>query len=196
MKLLLTFTLFLFCSLSFAQEADFLERSPIYDYTTSNLNNRDTIPEYVLKENKLKITGVIYKNDGVTPADNVLFYIEQANENGDFELKKKNEKRYVHHRGWIKTDSNGRYTFFTFIPGNDRRYNQLKQIFPIIKAPSQAEYELESLLFEDDPLLTKLCRKRLIKKGDPSRILTPKLTDGIFVVNKDFVLKRYNELSQ
>ena len=199
MKSIITFLLLVcFNLLSYSQETtqsnnnvalNYLERSAIYDYTETRINNIDTIPDYNSKHNKLKISGTIYESDGITPAKNVILYIEQANDSGDFELKENKGKRYVHHSAWVKTDANGRYTFFTFIPGNDRKFKLLKQLFPIIKAPSEAEYALESFLFEDDPLLTKTCRKRLDKKGDATRILEPKLENDMFVVEKDIILK-------
>ena len=120
---------------------NYQERNPIYDYAELQLNNTDTIPDYQSKINKLKITGTIYESDGLTPAKDVILFIEQPNENGDFDLRKANDKRYVNHRGWVKTDADGRYTFYTFVPGNDRRYNQLQQIFPELKESSQPEYE-------------------------------------------------------
>jgi protocatechuate 3,4-dioxygenase beta subunit len=158
------------------------------DIATQHLSNTDTIPGFESKENKLKISGTIYKSDGVTPAKDVILYIEQADENGDFDLRKENDIRYVHNRGWIKTDSSGNYTFYTYIPGNDRRYNQMQQIFPIIKEPSKPEYEIGTFLFDEDPLLSKLCRKRMAKKGDITRILKLKKVDGIFVTQKDIIL--------
>ncbi|MBT8272893.1 MAG: hypothetical protein KJO77_03740 [Bacteroidia bacterium] len=167
---------------------NYQKRSPIYDYGELQLSNTTTIPDYESKTEKLKISGTIYESDGVTPAKDVILYIEQPDEHGDFDLRRANDKRYVHHRGWIKTDADGKYTFYTFIPGNDRRFNQLQQLYPIVKAPSGPSYELASFLFDADPLLTKACRKKINKKDDPSRILTPTLKDGLFVVQKDIVL--------
>ncbi|WP_425075404.1 hypothetical protein [Psychroserpens sp. S379A] len=186
---LLCFTVINF-SVSAQNSEDYLNRSPVYDYTELKLNNTDTIPGFESKLNKLKISGVIYENDGVTPAKDVILYIDQADENGDFDLRFHNKKRYVYNRGWIKTDADGSYTFYTYVPGNDRRYNQMQQLFPIVKEPSKEEaYEIASFLFEDDPFLTKTCRKRMAKKGDVSRILKPKNENGLLVVQKDIVLK-------
>ncbi|WP_435413199.1 hypothetical protein [Psychroserpens mesophilus] len=181
-------TTFVNAQASIDNSKDFIERSPVYDYTEAQLNNTDTIPGFESKLNKLKITGTIYESDGVTPAKDVILYIDQADENGDFDLRYTNEKRYVYNRGWIKTNADGTYTFYTYIPGNDRRYNQMQQLFPIVKEPSKDAYEIASFLFNDDPFLTKTCRKRLTKKGDPSRILTPKIVDGLHVVEKDIIL--------
>lgn len=179
-----------FCLICFysAYNPSYAQESPIYDRAEDQLTNTDTIPDFRSKTNKLKLTGVIYQSDGVTPAKDVILFIEQPDENGDFDLRNTVDQRYVFHRSWVKTDADGRYTFFTFIPGNDRRYNQMQQIFPIIKEVSKAEVQLESLLFDEDPMLTKRCRKQLVKNGNTSRILTTKKEDGILVAVKDIVL--------
>ncbi len=165
------------------------DRSPIYDYAELQITKAATIPDYESKVNKLKITGTIYESDGLTPAKDVLLYIEQPNENGDFDLREVDEKRYVHHRAWVKTDADGSYTIYTFVPGGDRRYNQLQQIFPLVKEESKPEYALETFLFDEDPLLSRACRKKITKKGDPSRILVfKKEEDGLLVAQRDIIL--------
>ncbi|MBO6606396.1 hypothetical protein [Psychroserpens sp.] len=166
---------------------NYLERHPIYDYT-AQLTSVDTIPGYNTKSDKLKLSGTVYLSDGKTPAKDVIVYIEQADEFGNFDLKKHNDKRYVENRGWVLTDANGNYTFYTYIPGGDRRYKMLQQLFVSVKAPNSSEYNIESFLFNDDPLLTKQCRKKINKKGDPSRILTPKKEGALFVAQKDIIL--------
>lgn len=165
-----------------------LERNPTEDYRTLSIPNTATMPDYDLKKDKLKLTGIIYEPDGVTPAKNAILFIEQADEHGDFHMKKLGKKRYLHHRVMVKTDENGRYTIYTFIPGNDRRFGQLQQLFPIVKAKDGVAYEIESFLFHEDPLLTKICRKKINKKGDPTRILVPKKEDKILVVEKNIIL--------
>ncbi len=193
MKTLIS-TLFLCWYLTaFAQQSqtendNYLERSPVYDYNEDRLSNTDTIPGFDTKEQKIKVTGTIFLSDGVTPAKDVILYIEQADENGDFDLRYQNEKRYVHNRGWIKTDADGKYTFYTYIPGNDRRYNQLQQLYPIVKAPNEEEVALTTFLFEEDPLLTKACRKRIAKHSNHSRILKPKKVNDELVAQRDIVL--------
>ncbi len=174
----------------------FLERNSIYDYVEFQLNNTDTIPGFESKTNKLKISGTIYENDGITPAKDIILLKEQADEHGDFDMRKHNTKRYIHNRGWIKTNADGQYTFYTFIPGNDRRYNQLQQLFPVIKEPKKPEYEIASFLFDEDPLLSKRCRKRIAKKDDPTRILKLKKENGLYVAQRDIVLNSGVEASK
>src|SRR5690606_19896248 len=118
----------------------------------------------------------------------VVLYVYQPNENGDFNMKTYNKKRYVHNRGWIKTDANGQYTFYTFVPGRYHRSTEFKHILSMIKEPGKPEYQIDSFLFDDDPLLTKICRKRLAKKGMDNIILKLEKKDNMYVATRDIVL--------
>ncbi|WP_298497732.1 hypothetical protein [uncultured Algibacter sp.] len=166
---------------------NFKKRSPIYDYSEKQLNNVDTIPDFEAKSQKLKITGTIFESDGVTPAKNVMLFIHQTDENGNFELKRQNKKRYVHHRGWIKTDADGKYTFYTFVPGKYMYNNELKQILPIVKEPNKPEYKIETFLFDDDPKLIGKCRAK-VEKTNPNRILKLDKKEGLFIAKRDIIL--------
>ncbi|WP_298555711.1 hypothetical protein [uncultured Algibacter sp.] len=168
---------------------NYKKRSPIYDYSERQLNNVDTIPDFASKSQKLKITGTIYESDGKTPAKNVLLFIHHTDENGDFKLKRQNKKRYVHHRGWIKTNADGKYTFYTFVPGTYIYGNELKQILPIIKVPGKPETKIETFLFNDDPLLTGKCRTK-VEKTNPNRILKLDKKEGLFVAIRDIILEK------
>ena len=167
---------------------DYDSRSPIYDFSEKNLNATDTIPSFDIQENKLKISGTIFKSDGVTPAKDVILYISQPNEDGEYDLKYENNKRYVNHRGWIKTDANGQYTFYTFIPGSYRNTHELRHIHPIIKESGKPEYTLHKLLFKDDPRLTKRCLKRMKKNGTTNNLLTTLKKDGIYETTYNITL--------
>ena len=63
---------------------NYKKRSPVYDYSEHQLNNTDTIPDFDIKPNKLMITGTIYQNDGVTPASDVVLFIYQPDDYGNF----------------------------------------------------------------------------------------------------------------
>lgn len=201
MKILLKFVCFICFSYSFtmlnAQEKESNKnQSPIYDFIEAQLSNTDTVPDFEAQTNKLKITGVIFENDGITPAKDVLLYIYQANENGDYQINTKNKKRSVHHSAWVRTDGDGRYTIFTFIPGaaidpiTYPRRRGLKEIVPIIKENNnKPEYNLNSFLFDDDPAMTKSCRKRLKRKGIDN-ILKLEKEEDIYVATKNIILEK------
>ncbi|PNQ73170.1 hypothetical protein C1T31_08775 [Hanstruepera neustonica] len=171
---------------------DYLTRNPIYDYDAEMLSNTDTIPDFESQESKLKITGTVYQSDGVTPAKDVILYIWHQDANGYYDMKTDNHKRYVNHRGWIKTDADGQYTFYTFFPGSYPHSKEKRHIHVEVKEAGKVDYALNGFLFEDDPFLSKICRKRLAKKGINNILSTPKKGD-LHVANHDIILKADNQ---
>jgi protocatechuate 3,4-dioxygenase, beta subunit len=176
---------------SVLDNVSYKKRSPVYDYSEQQLSNTDTIPDFDTKSNKLKITGTIYESDGKTPASDVILYVFQPDENGNYELKRDDlRKRYVSHRGWVKTNADGKYTIYTFMPGKYIRSKELKQIHRIIKEPGKPEYELNSFFFNDDPLipdLTLSCRAQAVKS-----MLRIEKEGTMFVATKDIILEKSN----
>ncbi|WP_082332022.1 peptidase associated/transthyretin-like domain-containing protein [Mangrovimonas xylaniphaga] len=172
---------------------DYKNRSPIYDYTEATLSSVDTIPGYAGQAEKLKITGTIYQSDGVTPAKDVILFIYQPNEDGEYDNRKQNDKKYVYHRAWVKTDANGNYTFYTFVPGASYAANAfprrrgLKHIHPIVMAPGEEAYKLDAFVFSDDPLMTNRCKKKL-NKQEFQGMLNLEQEGGLFVAHRDLVL--------
>lgn len=168
---------------------NYKKRSPVYDYTETNLNNTDTIPDFDSKQNKLKISGIIYQSDGVTPAKDVILYFSQPDENGDYKMEKDEfRKRYVHHQGWVKTDADGRYTIYTFMPGKYIRSKELKKIHRIIKEPGKAEYEIAPFFFNDDPVipdLTLACRAKAVRS-----MLRIEKEGNMLIATKDIKLNK------
>jgi protocatechuate 3,4-dioxygenase beta subunit len=175
------------------KDSDYLTRHAIYDYDANTISNTDSIPDFESKQERFKITGTIYLSDGVTPAKDVILYIEQPDEKGNYEMKKQDGKRYVHHRAWVKTDADGRYTFYTFMPGNYHRRGEFKHIHPVVKEDGKQAYALDAFLFDSDVSLSNYCRKRLAKKGKDN-VLTIEEKDQMFVATKDIVLEDVAEL--
>tara|TARA_R110000868_G_scaffold91812_4_gene254433 strand:- start:15859 stop:16542 length:684 start_codon:yes stop_codon:yes gene_type:complete len=151
--------------------------------------NTATVPDFKTKPNKLKITGTIFENDGVTPANNVVFTIFQADEDGNYEMKRDaNRKRYVYHRAEITTKADGKYTFYTFMPGRFLHTKELINIHREIKEPGKDTYKLDAFFFNNDPLFLKLipdCRRQLANST-----LKVEKKDGMYIAKKDIVLEQ------
>ena len=158
-----------------------------YDHLDHQLTNTATIPDFDSKSEKIKITGTIFESDGVTPASDVILYIFQPDESGYFEYNSNDDKNTIQHRGWIKTDKDGQYTFYTFVPSTDIRNNKLRKIHAIAKTSNGIEYNPACFLFDDDPRLSKFCRKK-VKRIDSNSILKFEKSNDLLVANRDIVL--------
>lgn len=164
------------------------KRHAFYGYSENNLKNTDTIAGFDSQEKKLKITGTIYKSDGVTPASDVILYICQSDEYGDYHPKKVNGKRVLKHQGWVKTDANGNYTFYTFVPGTYWPSREIQQIHAVVKTDANSEpYALQHFIFENDPLLRKSCKKKIADRG-LNNILQLENKDNLLIGKRDIIL--------
>lgn len=85
----------------------------------SKLPWSDTLPDFNEAGPKIKITGTVYRHDGKTPAADVVLYVYHTNQKGYYEARANATgwaRRNGYIRGWVKTDRNGRYQFFTLKP--------------------------------------------------------------------------------
>lgn len=195
--------IFLFSIFSFSLSAQENSKAPqnfnqhpLFAYGEKILTVTDTVPDYANAEQKLQISGTVYKSDGITPAKDVVVFIYQTDENGEYELKTDaTDERYIYHRAWIKTDEDGNYNFFTFVPGTDFGSNKMKHIHAFVKENNLPVYETDGFLFEDDPYLSRYCRKKL-KKAGATHILNPKKIGNILVANHNIVLSHNTQASR
>jgi len=162
----------------------------IYEYGNRILEPIDTLPDFDKKDDKIKITGIIYEKDGKTPAKDVILYAYQTNENGIYPKTKTSkgwEKRHGYIRGWIKTDAAGKYTFYTFRPGSYPNSSIAQHIHLTVKEPDKNEYYIDDIHFDDDPFLIEAMRVKS-KPRCGNGIVTLLKKDGILEAKRDIIL--------
>ncbi|HRN79415.1 MAG TPA: hypothetical protein PKY29_07200 [Ferruginibacter sp.] len=120
--------------------------------------NSDTLPLFANQEvDRMLLTGTIYDYHG-NPAEGVLLYVFHTDSNGIY-LKSQDAKGaealngYI--RGWILTEKDGRYYFYTNKPGAYPDGIHNAHIHCIVKEPEVNVYALPDFVFKDDPLLSK-----------------------------------------
>jgi protocatechuate 3,4-dioxygenase, beta subunit len=157
----------------------------------TNINATDTSAGWTEKGQKLLVTGKVYKNDGKTPAPNVVIYYWQTDNNGYYSPTKnldENAKRHGHIRGWVKSDENGNYTIYTIKPAPYPNDNIPAHIHTSIKEPNiENEYYIDEFIFDDDKLLTSEKRKALENRGG-SGILRVLLKDDLQIAEHNIIL--------
>lgn len=134
------------------------------------------LPDWNLPGRKLAVSGRVYKADGKTPAEDVIIYVYHADQTGVYPTKGDENgwaKRHGYLRGWMKTDKDGFYKFFTLRPASYPKSKSPAHIHITIKEPGKQEYWIDEFVFDDDPFLTTAERSRMKNRGG-SGILTHK----------------------
>lgn len=162
------------------------------DYQLLNLNLKsvDTLSGYSKTNPKLKISGMVFKSDGKTPAENVILYIYHTNRDSIYKPSENPigwEQRHGQYRGWLKTDADGKYTFYTFRPTPYPQARESEHIHMYIKEPDKIPYYIDNYMFLDDPTLKQKDRQNQKERGG-SGLINLKNQDGILTGYRDIIL--------
>jgi len=163
----------------------------ILEYGNKKITAIETLPDFVEKGLKIKVTGTIYQNNEKIPAQGVILYIYHTDQNGIYPDKGEEtswSKRHGYIRGWIKTDAEGRYTFFTLKPGVYPNRSAPAHIHLTILEPNGKYYWIGSYLFEGDTLLTKRDLFEKSPRGGSNGILSLKKEGDLWIGSRDFIL--------
>jgi protocatechuate 3,4-dioxygenase, beta subunit len=154
------------------------------------LNEVDTLPDFMEPGPKIEISGTIYQVDGKTPAKDVILYVYHTDQKGLYS-KKGNQKgwgiRHGYIRGWIKTNADGFYKFYTLVPASYPNSNNPKHIHPTIKEPGKSEYWIDDFIFDDDPLLPNEERLKNKPVGGNS-VLKTTMKDEMLKATRNIIL--------
>lgn len=136
-----------------------------------HISSTDTSSGWVQKGEKILLTGIVYQQDCKTPAPNVLLYYYHTNTEGKY-LHKPEERRSMlpnelgqthgYIRGWVKTDTAGKYFIYTVRPGTYPTNDEPAHIHITVKEPNDIkEYYIDDFVFDDDKLLTSSKRQKM-----------------------------------
>ena len=117
---------------------------------------------------RIRISGIVYERDGKTPAKDVIIYVYHTDQTGHYtpgSNAKGWEKRNGRIRGWMKTDKNGFYSFYTLKPAPYPNAKIPAHIHIVIKEPDTNEYYIDEYLFEGDLNLTASEKQKQEKRG-------------------------------
>ncbi len=145
------------------------------DIMQKNISPRDTSLGWTQRGQKILLTGIVTQQDGMTPAPDVVIYYYHTNTEGKY-LHKPEEKRSMqpnelgqthgYIRGWVKTDSSGKYSIYTIRPGIYPTRDEPAHVHLTIKEPNNIkEYYIDDFVFDDDKLLTTSKRKKMENRG-------------------------------
>lgn len=146
---------------------------------------------------KLLLTGIVYQIDGKTPAPNVLLYYYHTNTDGKY-VHKPEEKRSMppnklgqthgYIRGWVKTDSLGRYFIYTVRPGVYPTQDAPAHVHITVKEPNDInEYYIDDFVFDDDKLANTAYRNKMENRCG-SGVLRLVQKGNLFIGERNLIL--------
>ena len=162
----------------------------IYEYGDRHLKSVDTLPQFMNLSNPIEISGVVYQFDGETPVKDIILYVYHTNDKGKYPSLSSSqgwEKRHGYLRGWLKTDENGYYKFYTSRPASYPNSTAPQHIHITIKEPDKNEYYIEDFYFKDDPHITKNILTRKNPRGG-SGVLSTVKQGQLQIASRDIVL--------
>lgn len=155
------------------------------------LSHIDTLPDWNEDGPKIEISGVIYKNDGITPAADIILYLYHTDQSGYY-TNKTNEtgwgKRHGSTRGWLKTNDKGEYKFYTLRPAPYPNETFPAHIHPTIKEPGITAYYIDDYVFDDDKFVDERYRKMSENRAGDGILKLTKNENGIYTAKRDLVL--------
>lgn len=146
---------------------------------------------------RLVVTGYVYQQDGVTPAPGVVIYAYHTNAEGIYPKRGDetgNGRRHGYLRGWVKTDTTGRYRFQTIRPAAYQSHGgEPAHIHYTIQPPGGAEYWLDGAWFADDPRVNGDQIASLTRRGGFSNVMAVARDSlGVWHGRRDVKLEVYD----
>ena len=140
---------------------------------------------------KIEISGVIYRHDGITPAEGIILYLYQTNHTGYYTPSANQNtasKRHGRLRGWLKTNERGEYKFRTIKPGIYPDSTVPAHIHPIIKEPGKSIYYIDDYVFEGEYKVDQAYRNKEEKRCGSGIIPIQKNTANVWIGKRDLIL--------
>ena len=165
----------------------------IFEYGDKILSPVDTLPDFQRSDMKLKVEGTVYKTDGKTPAKDVIVYAYHTNSKGIYAADKNASgwgRRHGYNRGWVKTDANGYYAFYTIKPASYPNANIPAHIHFTVLEPDGKYYYIDDCTFEGDKFLTERETNPQSPRGGSSGLLHLKEERSLLVGTRNIILGR------
>lgn len=157
-----------------------------------SFNHIDTSKGWQQQSQQLLVTGTVFQPDGKTPAADIILYYWQTDARGYYTdaggLDAK-AKKHGYIRGWVKTNTAGKYAIYTSRPAAYPNDKTPAHIHFLVKEPDLAhEYYIDDLVFDDDPLLIPHTKRYPPENRGGSGLVRILLQGNVQVAEHDIIL--------
>ncbi|HEX8248241.1 MAG TPA: hypothetical protein VF599_08730 [Pyrinomonadaceae bacterium] len=140
------------------------------------------------RDEPMIISGTVYQADGKTPAPGVLIYFYHTDSEGIYG-RGNGEHKHGHFRGWMLTDTKGRYEISSIKPTSYPNRTFAAHIHMTLTGKNFKEDWIDSILFEGDRFISAQERNQAGRKGGFNPILKlEKGADGSLRGTRDIQL--------
>lgn len=142
----------------------------------------------------LTVSGRVLDASG-QPRAGVVIYLHQTDADGDYPTADapglgQSASRHGRLRGWVRSDTDGRYVIDTIRPGGYPRSAIPEHIHMQVIEPGCFTYLVDDLMFRDDPRLTAELQRQLAPGRGGAGVITPEAEAGGWRVRRDILLGR------
>jgi protocatechuate 3,4-dioxygenase, beta subunit len=122
----------------------------------------------------MEISGTVYRADGHTPASGITIFVWHTDATGHYSPQ--DDPFAPRLRGWMRTGSDGRYSFRSIRPAPYPNHSEPAHIHVHVWSDTMPEHFLPEYWFSGDPLIKPEDRARFANLGTFSPVVT--LTRG------------------
>lgn len=141
----------------------------------------------------MRIEGMVFQPDGVTPASDVIIYAHHTDATGLYSRgtpETEWSRRHGLLRAWVKTGAGGRYGYRTIKPAPYPDMTMPAHVHLMVQEPGRRPYYLDDIVFDGEHGVTDAYRARMEYRGG-NGIVRLARDGGIWVARRDIVLERH-----
>jgi len=142
----------------------------------------------------LTLTGRVMDPSGRQPVAAVIIYAYQTNADGfyaDGHTETEWSRRHGNLRGWVKTDSDGRYRFDTIKPAPYPDQPYPAHIHLTVLEEGQRPYYIDDVVFEGEFGVTPDYRRAMELRGGNGVGRLTKSDNGVWQASRDIILEAH-----
>jgi protocatechuate 3,4-dioxygenase beta subunit len=160
----------------------------------SNLDWRTDIASRGEPGERLRLDGLVYQRDGVTPAEGVVIYAHHTNREGLYAGggdQTEWTRRHGALRGWIKTRADGRYRFQSIKPGAYPGRTGPAHIHLFVVEPGRRPYWIDDVVFSGEFGVSPAYRRSRENRGGSGIVTLQRAASGGWLTRRDVILEAH-----
>lgn len=143
---------------------------------------------------RMMLTGRVMTADGREPAVGVVIYAHHTNAAGLYANGLPDtqwSRRHGRLRGWVRTDSEGRYSFDTVKPAPYPDRTMPAHVHLFVGEPGKRPYYIDDVVFDGEFGVTPAYRDAQELRGGSGIVRLSRASSGLWSARRDIVLERH-----